>query len=192
MLLGYLDVNGCVDDVHHICEQLAAHVPRESSERAALTSVRPVINDQHGFRGIGVGVWIAQRSVGLHGSDHTEPVQLHAIPTAGTNMPRQDGLIACQADLAIGKALTCIDVGAAALQVIAGDLRFCRSAEEKCKRDQEESFANHCSIPHWNSTARSPAESIYSRLHSSSVARPASIKTTLFSRDSRKGMQRFS
>src|SRR5205823_644234 len=32
MLLGYLDVNGCVDDVHHICEQLAAHVPRESSE----------------------------------------------------------------------------------------------------------------------------------------------------------------
>src|SRR2546429_1128508 len=118
MLLGYLDVNGCVDDVHHICEQLAAHVPRESSERSALTSVRPVTNDHYGFRGIGVGVWIAQRSVGLHGSDHTEPVQLHAIPTAGTNMPRQDGLIARQADLAIGKALTCIDVGAAALKVI--------------------------------------------------------------------------
>src|SRR5438477_3207878 len=65
MLLGYLEVNGCVDDAHHICEQLAAHVPRESSERAALTSVRPVINDQHGFHGIRVGVWIAERSVGL-------------------------------------------------------------------------------------------------------------------------------
>src|SRR2546430_12099223 len=159
MLLGYLEVNGCVDDVHHICEQLAAHVPRESSERAALTSVRPVINDQHGFRGIGVGVWIAQRSVGLHGSDHTEPVQLHAIPTAGTNMPRQDGLIARQTDLAIGKALTCIDVGAAALKVIAGDLRFCGSAEKKCKRHQEEGFANHCSMTSLEFYRLEPAES---------------------------------
>src|SRR5256886_11029437 len=40
---------------------------------------------------------------------YTTLFRSHAIPTAGTNMPRQDGLIARQADLAIGKALTRID-----------------------------------------------------------------------------------
>src|SRR5262249_47015667 len=137
VLLPYSEVNGCVYDVHDIRKQLAAHVPRERSERSSLTSVCPVINDQHGFRRIRITIRIAERGVCLHRGHDTEAVKLHAIPSPRTNVPRQDGFITGKPHLTIGEALAGIDIGAAALDVVAGDLRFRGSTEKKCKRDRE-------------------------------------------------------
>jgi hypothetical protein len=117
----------------------------EILKRGSLLIAGLIIHQQHGLRRIRVFVRITERSSSAHGGGNRQSIQRHTIPTAVLDVPAQNGLIAYEVDLSIGKALAGVDVGAAALNVVAANL-FRKDAERACQ--QQDTNQNTCTQSH--------------------------------------------
>ena len=60
-----------------------------------------------------------------------QAVQRHAVPLPLTDAPGDRGLVSGQADLGVRKTLAGVDIGAAGLEVVPGDLRRKQGRRQK-------------------------------------------------------------
>ena len=105
---------------------------RQRDQRLPLRRVRSIVDHQHSLRRIWFAIRIAQRRSCAYGCRHRQPVELHAIPRAFCNMPRQQCLVAGQPSFAVGKALRNVNVGGTRLDIVATNLlRRQRNRESK-------------------------------------------------------------
>ena len=125
------------DHLLHVVQQAAAHVVGEGFESLALRGRGLLVDDQHRLGGIGILVGIAQGALGANHGDNGGVVERHAVPGTLSDVPAEDGLVADQVHLAVGKAFAGINVGAAGFDIVALDLLGHGGEGEQQKSDCE-------------------------------------------------------
>src|ERR1039458_1229661 len=100
---------------------------------------------------------IPQGAVRANCSSYGQTLQLHTVPTPTPHVPSQDRLIPHEVDLAIGKALTGVNIGTTGLQVIAANFFRCqRNGKASDQRNQNnQKLKSHTKLLRLSSAALS-------------------------------------
>ncbi len=124
------EVDGRVDDLDHILEQVAAHSLGKTLQSQPLLSVRFLIHDQHRFHGISIAVHVAQGAAGFHHAHYPESIQVDALERAFVHAPAEHGKISHEVHFRIGETRSGVDIGRARFHVLAMQLRFFKTRAE--------------------------------------------------------------
>ena len=105
----------------HLADELAGAGLGESGKGNALSGIGAGVDDEHGLAARLDVLDVAERVLGTdHGND-AQAGEVHPLPRALFNGPREDGFLAVGAHLGIGETRAGVDIARAHLEIGSAD-----------------------------------------------------------------------